>query len=209
MADVPELHAPHRAHGGGVNWLELLLSVAAVITSIVSIYIAVQHGKVMDKLVAANSLPYLEVLTGNAGEDVSDARKPSFLALRNVGVGPARVVQLEVRGPDGRTIPTLQEMVRRCCAPDDAAALQQSYTIYNRAQRFIPARETDHVFVVRRTARNAAAWSRFDTYRDRLHVSGCYCSVFDECYRFDGTTGENTPVRTCVADPAHAFRPSF
>jgi hypothetical protein len=56
----PEVHPPHARHGGLPRWLEMLIAVTALITSICSIVIAVHHGKIMEKLVQANSLPYMQ-----------------------------------------------------------------------------------------------------------------------------------------------------
>ena len=57
--EQPEVHAPHARHGGLPRWLELVIAVTALITSISSIAIAVHHGSIMEKLVQANSLPYM------------------------------------------------------------------------------------------------------------------------------------------------------
>ena len=205
MADTPEIHPVHKPHGVGVQWLELILSVSAIITSMVSVYIAIQHGEVMEKLVAANSLPYVQAYSGNLGDD---AVKPSYLDLHNYGVGPAKVESLQV-DLQGHYFKTLAEIITVCCTAAEAPLLQQSYSIYNMPERFIPAREVSHVFAIRRTAENAAAWNKFDRLRDRLHVSGCFCSVFDDCYRFDSQTGRSTPAKVCRADRDHEFRPLF
>jgi hypothetical protein len=56
----PEVHHPHKSHGGGLpRWLELAIAITALTTSVSSIIIALHHGQTMEKLVQANSLPYM------------------------------------------------------------------------------------------------------------------------------------------------------
>ena len=57
----PEVHQTHGRHrGGGLpQWLELTIAGTALVTSICSIVIAIHHGHTMEKLVQANSIPYL------------------------------------------------------------------------------------------------------------------------------------------------------
>ncbi len=56
----PEVHQPHARHKGGLpQWLELTIAGTALVTSISSIAIAVHHGQIMEKLVEANSIPFV------------------------------------------------------------------------------------------------------------------------------------------------------
>ena len=56
--EAPEVHKPHAGHGGALpRWLELLIAITALVTSISSIAIAVHHSHIMEKLVQANSIP--------------------------------------------------------------------------------------------------------------------------------------------------------
>jgi hypothetical protein len=56
----PEVHTVHTSHGRLPRWLELTIAVTALITSISSIAIAIHHGQIMEKLVQANSVPYMQ-----------------------------------------------------------------------------------------------------------------------------------------------------
>ena len=61
----PEHEAPHVAHITGSRWLDLTLALSAMFVSIVSLAVAVHHGNAMDRLVAANSWPFLMYSTDN------------------------------------------------------------------------------------------------------------------------------------------------
>jgi len=59
--EAPEVHKPHAEHHGALpRWLELVIAITALVTSISSIAIAVHHSHIMEKLVQANSIPYLQ-----------------------------------------------------------------------------------------------------------------------------------------------------
>src|SRR5262249_51728850 len=98
--DTPEVHTPHvphqnrSKHRGLPRWLELTVALTALITSISSIVIAIQHGHTMEKLVQANSVPYLE---GGFSDIAADDSKVLSLDLLNRGVGPAHEESLRVR----------------------------------------------------------------------------------------------------------------
>lgn len=65
--EPPEVQAPEvrrrrksSRREGLPRWLELTIAITALVTSVSSIVIAIQHGHTMEKLVQANSVPYLE-----------------------------------------------------------------------------------------------------------------------------------------------------
>jgi hypothetical protein len=68
------------------RWLELVIAVTALVTSISSIAIAVHHGKIMEKLVQANSVPYMQ---GGFSNVTPEGHHVLSLDLLNRGVGPA------------------------------------------------------------------------------------------------------------------------
>ena len=61
----PEHETPHAAHSTGRRWLDLTLALSAMFVSLVSLAVAVHHGNAMDRLVAANSWPFLMYSTDN------------------------------------------------------------------------------------------------------------------------------------------------
>jgi hypothetical protein len=92
--DGVETHAHHH-HRSGHRIFDFVVSGSAVLISCVSLFVAVQHGRTMEKLVEASSFPNVEV-----GGAVEYTDKPDqlalSLALENTGVGPARIETLEL-----------------------------------------------------------------------------------------------------------------
>ena len=85
--EAPEVHKPHAEHHGALpRWLELVIAITALVTSISSIAIAVHHSHIMEKLVQANSIPYLQ---GTFTDVTPEGQQVLSLALINRGVGPA------------------------------------------------------------------------------------------------------------------------
>jgi hypothetical protein len=83
--EAPELHRPHTNHRGGLpRWLELLIAISALVTSVSSIAIAVHHGRIMGQLVQANSFPYMQ---GGFSDTTSAGKDVLTLELLNRGVG--------------------------------------------------------------------------------------------------------------------------
>ena len=196
-SDSPHIHPVHKGHGP--HWLELILSVAALVTSAVSVYIAVQHGQVMDKMLQANSLPFMTVYSG----DFVDGAFISHLTLRNEGVGPARLMSFRVQ-LDGKPLHNMQEFIELCCNKQDPA---HGLSTSNAYERFIPARGESEIFEYRRQGDADPLWDKFDQARARLHYDICYCSVFDECYRWIAFAATAQRVASCPVDMAADFVP--
>src|SRR5262245_2073613 len=121
LEQPPEVATPHATRGGH-RWLEMLVSISALAVSAVSIFIALQHGNTMEKLVAANSVPYVEIMSGNAVRSQDgEFRTGIILELRNLGVGPANVRSVRLL-TDGEPVRNTDDWVSRCCDGDEALA---------------------------------------------------------------------------------------
>ena len=212
LEQPPEVHSPHAPRGGRFRWLEMLVSISALAVSAVSIFIALQHGNTMEKLVAANSMPYVEIMSGNAVRGVDgEFRQGIILELRNVGVGPANVRSVRMVA-NGQPVRNVDEWVAICCEGDAALAAQtvttMDFVLNQSATHFIPAGENAMLVYALRTEENSDAFRRVDGVRVRSHIEICYCSVFDECWRRTSAGGEPEPepVSACVA-PEDRFMP--
>ena len=202
--DAPEIHPLHTGHGG-VRWLEIAASLAALVVSFASIFIAVQHGKTMDKLVTANSIPYLDADRSNATED---GRKRLSVDLTNRGVGPAHEVSLKLK-LHGRYLHSIDDMFVQVFGPEAAKAARQStlVTTNSARTRFIPGRDRQFVYFVDRTPENAKVWDALNQAITGMTIETCYCSVFDECWtRLSGD--DPRPVKQCVRDEPNEFMPA-
>jgi len=201
--EPPEMHAPHGVkRERRIHWLELLISLSALVVSGVSIGVAIHHGKIMEQLVAANSVPYLEIGSANAVPDASGDFFPALrMDLRNVGVGPADVRNVRVL-VEGRSVANFQQWMGQCCTdPAEAQSHRSTLSaVLNQTSRhFIPAGEDAMLFMVRRTDANVAAWQAADGVRQRTTVEACYCSVFDECWIVRSDEEDREEVDACVA----------
>ena len=198
-----EIEKPHAHHRKiGVPWYDLALPIAALFVSLVSIYIAWHHGQVMkelvhqnEKLVEANSLPYLQV-------DGSDANGRVTFYATNEGVGPAKIVTAELL-VDGRPVQTLHQLIDACCVKGDYSGIATS-TLYGRMVR--PGDTVPYVDFPLRGS-NRAQVVALDTARkaSRIATRLCYCSVFNDCWlaRSDDPTPD--AVNQCTP-PARPYR---
>jgi len=197
----PEHETPHMGHGTGRHWLDLTLALSAMFVSIVSLAVAVHHGNAMDRLVAANSWPFLMYDTDNI--DPQGNYRIS-LKVENVGVGPARIQTFEVWW-QGQPVSTAPDLLRHCCMPeskvpiDSSTARSLDLSIGQVASRVMRPGDTEDFVTLPLKEANAAIWHRLDVARLQLKMRACYCSVFDECWE---TGLEQTSARRVQSCPA-------
>jgi len=197
----PDHETPHPAHGTGRRWLDLTLALSAMFVSIVSLAVAVHHGRAMDRLVAANSWPFLMYATDNL--DPQGKRRIS-LKVENDGVGPARIQSFEVWW-QGQPVATGPELLQRCCMGDSQTPIDSptarslNLVIGQIASRVIRAGESESFLSLGLEDSNADIWHRLDIARLQLKLRACYCSVFDECWETDLEQTSARRVGSCPA----------
>src|SRR5262245_41554537 len=114
----------HPAHARtGHRGLDIVLSTVAVVISLVSIFVAYHTSHSMEKLVQANSWPFLQLGHGNAFGETAVIGEPSaaqlYFTVTNAGTGPAVIHSFEFRlddqnfEADGGTI---EKFAKACCA---------------------------------------------------------------------------------------------
>jgi hypothetical protein len=206
----PEVHHPHARHGGLPRWLELGIALTALITSISSIIIAIHHGQTMEKLVEANSLPYMQ---GGFSDATTAGEQILSLDLLNRGVGPAHEKSLRVK-VDGRYVTSVDALIAASLTPAEAAEVQKArkdqilrVNKNNVKHRFVPGGAEQMVFRVARTPENARYWQLLDDAQRKWSINFCYCSVFDECWYVASKLAEPEPVEECVRDEPNEFTP--
>ncbi|HET6972112.1 MAG TPA: hypothetical protein VFH92_13375 [Phenylobacterium sp.] len=203
--ESPEVHSPHAHVSGLPRWLELAMAIAALVTSVSSIVIAVHHGQTMEKLVVASSFPYMQ---GGFSDATPDGREVISLDLLNRGVGPAHETSLFVT-VDGKPVRSADELITASIGPGKAghgpgqlAALRNTPPT-----RFIPGGQSQFVFSIAKTADNAANWDLLQKSQPRWSTEFCYCSVFHECWRVTGKAPDPIEVKQCVRDESREFTP--
>jgi hypothetical protein len=193
--DIEPHHAAHR-HKSGNKWLDMTVALSALFISLVSLVIAVVHGRTMERmadanarLVAANSWPFIQYTTSNLDPQ---GNAVITMGVTNAGVGPAKVesVQLFWRGVP---YPTSAAFVRACCGythkPYDG--MQQSLL----QGRVLRAGQDDAFVTVPKATIGEEGWVRLEAARTRAALQICYCSVFDECWIGNVASSALTPAK--------------
>ncbi len=187
MLEAPEVE-PHLHHKTGHSLTDKILGLTAIFLSGVSVFIAVHHGRTMERLVAANTWPNISYGTSNESDD--HLRHDVELTLKNTGVGPARIDTFEVfyknqplSGPAGFV---------HCCGP----GLRQSSTSQV-LDEVLPARESIVFVGVPQEGNTPEAWENANKERMNVRVRICYCSVFDECFVRDSAERRPHRVEEC------------
>jgi hypothetical protein len=194
-----EIEKPHVPHRTGNRHFDLVLPLAALFISFMSIAIAWHHGRVMqelvhqnERLVEANSLPYLEISTSNVA---ADGRTPELrLTVQNEGVGPARVADV-VMTVNGKPVPDFNTLVDNCCEHGAVQGAARGSKQFRRIRngdvilstlrdRMIRPGESVDAFQWPITPANQQVIDLLqqDFASNLVNTSICYCSVFNDCW---------------------------
>jgi hypothetical protein len=192
MGPGPETEHHHHHHTGR-KWLDVTLGVSAVFISLMSLFLAIQHGRVMEKMVAASTWPYVMVRFSTSNPNGSPHVR---LEVSNKGVGPAKVESLEVFYHDVAQ-PGGEALLQAILKPADKHHL--AYLQSDVVNSVMAA--NDNVDIVDLDAANFTP-EETQTLRaamPELAFRVCYCSVFDECSVLD-TRKElrPEPVEACT-----------
>jgi hypothetical protein len=202
----PEEPHHHPAHTGR-RWLDMVLALSAMFVSVISLIVAVEHGRTMDRLVTANSWPFVQFATHNLDEHDSPMVR---LVLTNEGIGPARIETFELWW-NGQPMSSPKALMDACCLTSPVErAQQQASTMFVGAAAPNILRAGEHVdfFGVAGNQHNADLFDKLNVERDKITVRVCYCSVFDECWRSSGETTRTDRVAACPT-PAVPFQVSM
>lgn len=194
-------HAHH--HGTGVKWLDIIVGLSAMFISVVSLVVSIQHGRTMEKMVeqnekmvTANTLPYLVTYGGQV--DPATKQHGLHLTVKNGGVGPAIVEWFEVKYK-GKAYGDLGGLLHACCEaelPKDGSASGVMYS--NVSGTVLPARETVDYLIFEPGALVPLQQS-VDKARKDMEVSACFCSVLHECWETDFSGTQAKVVEKCEA----------
>ena len=198
----------HPAHAKtGHRGLDIVLSSVAVVISLVSIFVAYHTSHSMERLVQANSWPFLQLGHGNAFGDnavIGEASSAQiYFTVTNAGTGPAVIHSFEFR-LDDRVFPadggTIERFLEACCAETLAENVKIGNTASTPIAQTVLAPGTDAT-VLRwpLLPDNGKPWLALDRARqqNRIAMAACYCSVFDECWVADTHTFPPRKVAAC------------
>ena len=196
MTPEPELH--HHAHRTGHRWVDFAVPLSALAVSMISLAIAIHHGHTMQKmadenarLVQANSWPLLQFTTGNA----NDKGEPEItLNVENAGVGPAKLISLEIFHGDQR-IRTPRDLVQAL----DPATTRPQLSLGLTHPVSVRAGDSQLLIGLKRQGQETF-WDKLNTARFELRFRACYCSVFDECWVSDLATVSPQHIDHCAVN---------
>ncbi|MBE7209687.1 MAG: hypothetical protein INR65_01590 [Gluconacetobacter diazotrophicus] len=206
---VDDVHA-HPRHVGH-RWFDLIIALTAIFISGVSLYVAVEHGRIEQqlvqenaklvegnaRLVEANSWPFLQL-----DSHYSDNRR-STISVVNAGIGPAKLETLQVFY-GGRPEPDVYALLRDCCGlPADPAArtglAPNGIQVSTVADSVLRPGETDVFIAVDATPEQHVLGVAFGKAAPAITFRACYCSVFDNCWISDLRGLKPEPVASCPA----------
>lgn len=205
-----ESHPHHHPHGTGLRWLDISLGVAAGIVSLVSLWLGLHSAHSMEKLVAANSYPYLEMMrsmsTLEKDPETGLPRKRVEYMLVNNGIGPARIEWVELKYK-GKPMADIDALLSACCAMTQKVDFAMNRR-GNVAGALVRAGDMMSMFAADQPGSNNPMFDALHRSMPDIEVSACYCSVFDECYLRDRDAKKPQAVEQCTP-PAVPFRPDY
>ena len=194
-----EVEPPHAHHPTGSRKLDLILPIAALFVSVLSIYLAWDNAKVMqdlvhqnERLVQANSMPRLShsIRTYSGG----DADSRIVFRLSNDGVGPAEIRSIEMT-LDGKPVRSPDELLQRFGINGGPLSVARVENSMLRPGESIEYFKLDSAPAIARPVSEMIAGSGQGRYAVRV----CYCSVFEECWTLEGNHARPRAAAQCAA----------
>jgi len=197
-----------------VRLIEIVVGASVVVISVVSLFVAVFQGIVMQRTLEASVLPVIQYGSGNYNLEREEWQ--ITVSFRNTGLGPAEMRSFRLFW-DGEEITDTSAFLARCCVPDDIPADQRAAYVRNafvngeisflfdsiEGRFFAPQEEVGYVVSARPDAETQphgrALWDALDSVRHDLEVEICYCSVFDDCWQARFPDQSRERVRQCPA----------
>jgi hypothetical protein len=196
--EQPEVE--HLHHHTGRPWWDLVLGISAVCISLVSILLAIHNGHAMERLVQANSWPFIKMTYSNFNQDGSPH---NHLDLTNKGVGPASIESLEIFY-DGKSMPgtraLLNAMLKRTTVSPNPRILDSS-VVHN----VLSAKEQMTFVDFHGEDYSPEDYAAIRTGLREVQSRTCYCSVFEECWVADTRNQRPLKIKTCPV-PAVPFQ---
>jgi hypothetical protein len=191
-----ETHTHAHGHKTGHKWVDMVVAFSALFVSMVSLGVAILHGRTMEnmaeanaRLVSANSWPFLSY---SAGINTVDGDPTIHMRVYNTGVGPAKIESAELIW-NGVPYRTDRDFLKACCDHEPAVVDFDSDLLMNEVLRasgvvrFLEFKQSANPDVFAKLKR--VMLSR------HLQLIVCYCSIFDECWKDDMTALSLTPAR--------------
>jgi hypothetical protein len=204
---LPESESTAEVHKTGHRMADLSIALSALFISLCSVGLAIHHGHAMDRLVEANSRPFLQFTSNNADPTANDANGVPAPVLDvwvdNPGSGPARIEWFKIE-VDGRQVKDWREglgLIQERAIADGKlpGSVPISFTSGDVAPAYLKAGNQVKILHWPRTAENGTLWDVADATRraGRIRLAACYCSIFEQCWIADMETFRPKPVEKC------------
>ncbi len=188
--DTPEVHAPHTHHTGH-RWVDFMLAMAALSVSLISLWIAVHHGKTMEKLVQANSMPNVEVDV--TLDEIGTPTSAFTIKVMNSGVGPARIESIEVWDGD-QVLADGRAVAKTLTGYNGGRSISLQWTAQGTQGKLLGAGQESSMLSFKFNGTPPSPDSLLEATQ-ALQTRTCYCSVFDECFEADSRKNKGRPAR--------------
>jgi hypothetical protein len=170
---------------------EMLVGVSAVVIGVCALGVSLYETSLMREEQRAAVIPLVELSRSYYLEhdNAEGERVRLDLNIANVGIGPARVSDFQVR-VDGQPQATWGETIQALIGRDQAVSYVQS-TINGRT---IPPDRSIKMLQLEDSDVAREILAEFN----RLEIEACFCSVFDECWLASSRSfGASTPTDAC------------
>jgi hypothetical protein len=193
VADTgPESEHGHHRHTGH-RPVDVVLGVSAVLISVISLFLAIQHGRVMERILEASTWPYVMVYGSNAN---SDGSRHLTLSIVNKGVGPAKIESVELFY-QGVAQANPQSLVRAILKPSDPR--RRLEVLHSDVGGTVMSAGEKITFVdLIPQEYSPEEYSKINELWFEVQSETCYCSVFDECWIADQRVSRRpVAVKSC------------
>ncbi|MEM6580653.1 MAG: hypothetical protein AAF699_05240 [Pseudomonadota bacterium] len=176
-----------------LTFWQTLLSLAGVFTGAVALYAALNESQAVRQQTAASVWPYVQYLVS----DNKDGDTASFaLQLSNVGVGPARMMGMQVFLYE-ESILDWHSLTQTLL--EESVKLGVDYGKNSVSRRVLAPGESVIAFQTQHTA--LALKFQEAVYSGSLSLDYCYCSIFGDCWVVSSAQNDEDeptrPVEVC------------
>ena len=186
----------------GHRWVDFTIAGSALMVSVISLAVAIGHGRIMEKMADANSRLVKASSWPFIGAHMAVNENAIVLGVANEGVGPAKVRWVQVTY-DGKPARSTLDLLAQCCGLTPSGHVDYAFSLLTNT--VVRAGDTVDMITLRREPLNSQIFGPLRRNALRVGFRICYCSVFDECFISDGLTLDTRSVTRCVAPP-DAFR---
>jgi len=202
---VPETELLPEIRKTGHRLADLAVAFSALFVSLCSLGIALHHGRTMQRLVEANSRPFIQITINNGEHFADNAIAPSLTVLMsNPGAGAARIERFSVL-VDDKVVKITDALRQLAGLPANGSGSSADLSVLGQmtyadvAPSYIKAGSEQIVLHWPRTPGNASVWDKaLAAGSDRVKFETCYCSIFDECWIENSHTFRPAPVKSCA-----------